>query len=98
MHTMQDLESNVNIWISDRMEQTYHTHPFPRREKRRDTNEEAHESQCTPATVSSAQGNDDGVDDTTNDATNTKTTSKHLSGRIAIADGPANEIGVSLVT
>lgn len=91
-------KGEVNIYVSKWMEQTYHTHPLPCRKKRRDTNEEAQESQCTPATVGSAQRDDNGVDDATNDATNTKTTSKHLSGRIAIADGPANEVGVSLVT
>ena len=43
------------------------------------------------------EGDENGTDDTTKDAGNTKTTGKNDTGSVAIANGPANEIGMGLV-
>jgi len=45
-----------------------------------------------------AESEEDGSNDAADDASNAKATSEGDTGSVAIADGPANEIGVSLVT
>jgi len=76
---------------------TYHTHALPSGKEGGDTDEETKESESSPSTVCRAQGDDDAIDNTGHDSGDTKAASKCLSRWVAVADSPANEIGMGLV-
>ena len=77
---------------------TYHTHALPGSKECCNTKHEANGRKCSPASTSITESNEDRTDDTTKDAGNTKTTSEDDTRLIAVADGPSNEVGVSLMT
>lgn len=77
---------------------TYHTHPLPRSDQGCNTNHETNSRQHSPATSSVAECNYDGRNYTPNDSTNAKTTGKDHTRSVAVADAPANEVGVRLMT
>ena len=77
---------------------TDHTHPLPCSDKSCNTDHETDSRQNSPATSSVAESDQDSGNDTTNDTTDTETTSEDDTRAVTVADGPANEVGVSLVT
>jgi hypothetical protein len=79
------------------LNKAYNTHALPCSKQGRDADEETQECQRSPASVGPTESDDDGIDQSANDATNTKPASKRLSRRVAVADGPADEVGVCLV-
>jgi len=72
------------------------THPLPCRNQSRNTDDPANGSQRTPASTRITECDENGDDDTEENRTNAETASKDDAGTIAVADSPANEIGVSL--
>jgi len=73
-------------------------HTLPGSNKSGDANQKPDDRQHAPRTAGTAECDEDSSDETTDDATDTKTTSKYDARTIAVADGPANEVGVGLAT
>lgn len=96
MHTMQDLA--VLEPSREQEHATHHTHALPSSEKGCNANEQTQESQCPPTSVGGAESNDDGINDTSDDAADSKTSGESLSWGVSVADGPANEVGMGLVS
>jgi hypothetical protein len=71
-------------------------HALPSRDERGDAEKKSDDGEHAPCSASAAEGNDGGSHDTSNDATNAETTSKDDARTVAVTDGPANEVGVSL--
>lgn len=76
---------------------TYNTHALPSGKQGGDTNKETEKGEGSPATVCGAQGDDNGVNDTGDDSANTKASSECLPWWIAIADCPADKVGMCLM-
>jgi hypothetical protein len=73
-----------------------YTHAFPRGNQRRHANEEANQGHDSPCATSGAKSEDDSNQKSGNDATDTQTARKDDAGAVAVADGPPDEVGVSL--
>ena len=74
------------------------THPLPGSDKGGNANHVSDQRQDTPSTSGTAEGDEDGSDKTEGDDRDTKTASKDDTRTVAVADGPANEVWVSLTT
>ncbi len=86
-------------WVFFRAKgKTYDTHALPGSNECCNTNHEANGRQYSPASTSVTESDENGTDNTTEDSGNTKTAGEYDSGRIAVANGPSNKIGVGLVT
>ena len=77
---------------------TYNAHALPSGDQSRYTNDEANSRQDSPTTPSVAESNKDTSNHATNDATEAKPTGEDHAGSVAIADSPADEVRVSLMT
>lgn len=74
------------------------THTFPGSDERRDADNKANQGKDPPATTSAAESQDDGDNETSDDAADAQSTGEDDTGTVAVANGPADEIGVSLAT
>lgn len=72
------------------------THALPRSNQGRDANEETNESQASPATTSAAKSDEKAGHEAGNNAADTETTGKDDARSVAVANGPANKVGVGL--
>ena len=97
MHAVKNL-SNLAMPAKIHFRKTYHTHALPGSNECCNTKHEANGRECSPASTSITESNEDRTDDTTKDAGNTKTTSEDDTRPIAVADGPSNEVGMGLMT
>lgn len=75
---------------------TYHTHALPCGNESRHADEEADEGENTPTSPSTAEGDEDRSNEAADDATDAKATSKDNSRPVAVANGPSDEVGMSL--
>lgn len=76
---------------------SYHTHALPGGKQGGDADEQTEKRERPPPTIRRAEGDDDAVHDAGDDAGDTQAAGKGLSGLVAVADGPADEVGVGLV-
>ena len=79
-------------------EYTYNAHALPRSNQCCDTDHEANSRKYSPASTGVTETDENGTDDSTNYAGNTKTTGEDDPRCIAVTNGPADEIGVGLMT
>lgn len=77
---------------------TYNAHALPRTDHGCNSNKEANGREHSIATASVAQSDEDCGHNTSKDAENTKASCKDNARSIAIADGPADEVRMCLVT
>jgi len=73
------------------------THALPGGDERSDTDEPAKERKNAPAATSGRKSDDDVGNETGDYAKDTETTSKNNTRAVTVADGPADEVGVSLL-
>lgn len=76
----------------------HHTHAFPGCNQGGDADEEANQRHDTPCTTSTTESENDCSNDTGDDAADTETTCKDDTGTVAVADGPADKVGMCLAT
>ena len=69
-------------------------HALDGSEKGGNADQESNDGKYTPATASTAEGDEDRSDKTSNDAEDTKTTSEDDTRTVAVANSPADEVGV----
>lgn len=81
-----------------RLKVAYDTHPFPSSDESCDTEHEADGGEHSPAPTSVAESDEDSGNNATNDAKNTEAASKDNTRAVSVANAPANEIGVCLMT
>jgi hypothetical protein len=72
------------------------THTLPGGDQGRNTEDEKNDGEYTPSTSNMTECDDDECDDGSDDEEDTETASKDDTGTVAIADGPSNEVGMSL--
>ena len=77
---------------------TYHAHALPRGNEGRDTKHEKTGREHPPTSTSVAQSDQNSGNDTTDNASNTEATGEDDARPVAVANGPANEVGMGLVT
>lgn len=70
------------------------THSFPSGDERRDTDHEWNERHDSPTTSCTAQAQQNASNNPAEDASNAETAGENDARAVAVADGPANEIGV----
>ena len=75
----------------------YHTHALPGSKESGAAEHEEESGQGSPPASSSAESDDDSSNDSHDDEGDAKTPGKEDPRTVAIADGPSNEIGVSLM-
>lgn len=73
-------------------------HTLPGSDKGGDADDKAEETHDPPSTTCAAQGEDDAREKTSNDAANTQSSGENDTRAVAVADCPADEVGVSLAT
>ena len=73
-------------------------HAFASCKERGNTKHEADGREDTPRTTSVAESDQDGSDKAAHNASNTKATSEDDTGLVSVADRPADEVWMSLVT
>lgn len=73
-------------------------HSLPSSDEGGDADEESDEGEDTPGPTSAAEGDENSGDEASDDTCDPEPTSEDDAGAIAIADGPANEVGVGLPT
>lgn len=76
----------------------HHTHAFPCCDQGGDADEKTNQRHDTPCTTSTAKSENDCSNETGDDAADTETTCKDDTGTVAVADGPANKVGMCLAT
>jgi len=74
------------------------THAFPGSDECGDAKKEQWEGECTPAAIDAGECDEKANDDSTDDARNAEDARKEDAWRIAVADCPADEVGVSLAS
>lgn len=72
-------------------------HALVRSKEGGDANDETERHQSPPSAICRAECDDNAIDYTSSNTTNAKAFSEHLSWWIAIADGPPDEVGMSLM-
>jgi hypothetical protein len=75
---------------------TYDTHALPRGDQRRKPKNGQDNRQHAPRSTHAAQRDDDLSNDCGNNQTGAQTAGEDNTGSIAVANGPADEVGVSL--
>lgn len=76
----------------------HNAHTLPGSDERGDTNHKAKETHDPPSTTCAAQSKDDACEKTSDDAANTQSAGEDDTRAVAVADGPADKVGVSLAT
>lgn len=71
-------------------------HSLPGSDESRNTDEETDEGEDAPGSTGAAESDEDSCNKTTYNSTDTEASSKDDTGTVAIADSPANEVGMSL--
>lgn len=71
-------------------------HALPRRDQRRYADEEAEEREHAPRATGVAERQDNGSDQPDHDPADAQTTGEDDTRTVTVADGPADEVGVSL--
>ena len=77
---------------------THHTHALPGSDQGRDTDHEPNGRYHPPAPTGTTEGEQDHRDETSGNPSDPKSASEDHAGPIAVADAPADEVGMSLVT
>ena len=76
---------------------TYHTHALPGCDESGDADEKANCGEDTPGPTGRAESQENGSDEASNDTSDAQTTSEDDARSVAVADRPANEVGMGLV-
>ena len=100
VHAMENLGriSDVGLAQFQAVSKTYDTHALPGSNEGCNTNHETNGREYSPASTSVTESDENGTNDTTKDSGDTETTGKDDTGRIAVANGPPNEVRMGLVT
>ncbi len=77
---------------------TYHTHTLPGSDEGCNADHETNGRQNSPAPPGATQNDENSGKDARNNPTDSKTASENHTWSIAVADGPANEVGVRLMS
>ena len=72
-------------------------HSLPSSNERRNTDHEANRRENSPAPTSVAESNEDSGDETTYNSTDAQTTGENDARPVAVADSPADEVGMGLM-
>lgn len=98
VHAVQDLVVSAQVQGENGRAATYDAHALPSSYQGCNADHETNCRQDSPAPPSVAESDEDSGNDATNNAAEPEAASEDYSWTVAVANGPADEIGVSLVT